>query len=74
MPIQFLVPGEFGLFITTGIGRVFYAEDPEDADKWHNSVGGGFWLSFLQRKQTLSVAVINGEDLTSVYLRAGFMF
>ncbi len=74
MPIQLLVPGELGLFIATGVGRVFYAEDPADADKWHRSVGGGFWLSFLQRKQTLSVAVINGDDLTGVYLRAGFMF
>ena len=74
LPIKFLVPGEFGLFIATGVGRVFYAEDSKAADKWHSSVGGGFWLSFLQRKQTLSVAVVNGDDLTGVYLRAGFMF
>ena len=74
LPIKFFVPGEFGVFIATGVGRVFYAEDPKAADKWHRSIGGGFWLSFLQRKQTLSVAVVNGDDLTGVYLRAGFMF
>lgn len=74
LPINLIVPGEFGVFIAAGAGRVFYAEDPEDANKWHKSVGGGFWFSFLKRKQTLSVAVINGDDLTGVYLRAGFMF
>ena len=73
-PTKLLVPGEFGLFIATDAGRVFFAKDPKDADKWHSSVGGGFWLSFLQRKQTLSVAVVNGNDLTGVYLRAGFIF
>ena len=72
--IKLLVPGEFGLFIAVDAGRVFFAEDPNDADKWHTGVGGGFWLSFLQRRQTLSVAVVNGDDLTGVYLRAGFMF
>ena len=72
--IKFLVPGEFGLFIAADAGRVFFAEDPNDAAKWHSSVGSGFWLSFLQRRQTLSVAVVNGDDLTGVYLRAGFMF
>ena len=48
--------------------------DPEDADKWHTGTGGGIWLSFLQRLQTLSVALVNGDDLRGVYLRAGFMF
>ena len=71
---KILMPGEFGLFIAADVGRVFYTEDPYDADKWHNGVGGGFWFSFLLRKQVLSVAVINGDDLTGVYLRGGFMF
>ena len=74
LPINFIVPGEFGVFMAVDAGRVFYAEDPNHADKWHTGTGGGFWLSFLKRKQTLSVAVINGDDLTGVYLRAGFMF
>ncbi len=74
LPLKILVPGEFGVFIAADAGRVFYAEDPDTANKWHTGVGGGFWLSFLQRKQTLSVAVVNGDDFTGVYLRAGFMF
>ena len=73
-PTKLLVPGEFGLFISADAGRVFFPEDPNDADKWHSGIGGGFWLSFLQHRQTLSVAIVNGDDLTGVYLRAGFMF
>ena len=72
--IKLLVPGEFGLFGAADTGRVFFAKDPEDADKWHTGTGGGIWLSFLQRLQTLSVALVSGDDLRGVYLRAGFMF
>ncbi len=72
--IKLLVPGEFGLFGTADAGQVLYDEDPDNADKWHTSIGGGFWLSFLQRRQTMSAAVVKGDDLTGVYLRAGFMF
>ena len=72
--ISILVPGECGLFTAADAGRVFFAEDPNDTDKWHIGVGGGFWLSFIQRRQTVSVAVVKGDDLTGVYLRAGFLF
>ena len=72
--IKLLVPGEFGLFGAADAGRVFFDGDPDDADEWHTAVGGGFWLSFLGRLQTLSVAIMHGDDLTGVYLSAGFMF
>ena len=72
--IKLLVPGELGLFGAADAGRVIYAEDLDDADTWHTSVGGGLWLSFLQRRQTVSMAVVNGDDLTGVYLRAGLTF
>ena len=72
--MKILVPGEFGLFGAADAGRVFLGSDPDDADEWHTAVGGGFWLSFLHRMQTLSVAVMEGDDLTGTYLRAGFMF
>ena len=74
LPINLIVPGEFGVFMAVDAGRVFYAEDPNGADKWHTGVGGGLWFSFLKRKQTLSIAIVNGDDLTGVYLRTGFMF
>ena len=72
--IKLLVLGELGVFGAADAGRVIYDGDPDNADKWHNSIGGGFWLSFLQRQQTLSAAIVKGDDLAGVYLRAGFMF
>ena len=57
--------------IAAEVGRVIYAEDPDDADTWHTGVGGGLWLSFFRHRQTLSLAIVNGDDLTGVYLRAG---
>ena len=72
--IKLLVPGEFGLFGAADSGRVFFAQDPEEADNWHTGLGGGIWLSFLQRLQTLSVALVKGDELRGLYLRAGFMF
>ncbi|MDE2659385.1 MAG: hypothetical protein OXI45_04175 [Acidobacteriota bacterium] len=72
--INVLVPGEFGLFGAADVGRVYFADDPADADDWHNGTGGGFWLSFLERRTTMSVAVMKGRDMTGVYFRAGYMF
>lgn len=71
--INVVVPGEFGLFAAADVGRVYYAGDPADVDDWHNGTGGGFWLSFLERFATVSVAVMKGRDMTSVYVR-GSMF
>lgn len=72
--INLFVAGEMGLLGTADAGRAFYDEDPASADKWHTSIGGGIWLSFLQRRHTLSAAFVKGDDLTGVYLRSGFMF
>ena len=72
--IKLLVSGELGVFGTADAGRVIYDKDPDNADKWHTSIGGGIWLSFLKRQQTFSAAIVKGDDLTGVYLRAGFMF
>jgi len=72
--IRILLPGEFGVFAAANGGRVFYDDDPDDADDLHTAFGGGLWLSFLKRAGTLSLAVMDGKDLTGAYLRAGFMF
>ena len=72
--IKLLVPGKLGLFGAADVGRVFFSGDPSNADDWHNGIGGGLWLSFLERSTTLSVAVMKGRDLTGVYFRAGYMF
>ena len=71
--INLVMPADFGLFGATDFGRVFYAGDSAGADDWHNSIGGGFWLSFLDRT-ALTVTVMKGRDVTTVYFRAGPMF
>ena len=72
--IKLLVPGELGLFGAADVGQVIYFGNSDDAGSWHTGVGGGLWLSFLRRWQTVSVAVVNGDDLMGVYLRAGLVF
>jgi len=69
-----LFPTEFGILGATDMGRVFYGEDPAGTDDWHASFGGGVWLSFLDRRQTVAITVMHGDDLTGVYVRAGLHF
>ena len=72
--IRFPLPSELGAFAAVDVGRVFFDSDSEEADGWHIGTGGGLWVSFLKRRATLSVAMMEGEDLTGIYLRVGFMF
>ncbi len=72
--VKLLVPGEFGLFGAADVGRVFLDEDPGGSGDWHSGFGGGFWLSFLHRIQSLSFGIIHGDDLTGFYVSAGFTF
>ncbi len=72
--IKILVPGQFGFFGLADAGRVFFDDDPADADTWHTAFGGGLWLSFIDRLQTVSVAVVSGDDLTGLYVQAGMPF
>jgi hypothetical protein len=67
-----LVPGEMGVFGLTDVGRVFLSGESSDA--WHNSLGGGLWISVLSRRQTVSVAVATSEEDTTLYVRGGLSF
>jgi hemolysin activation/secretion protein len=69
-----LVPGRLGIFGFADAGRVFYGPDPAAADSWHAAVGGGVWISVIDPRHMVSIAVAHGDDLTGVYVRAGFMF
>ena len=69
---SFLVPGEFGVFGLGDIGRVYL--EGESSDKWHGAAGGGIWASFLDRANTMSVAVASSAVRTAVYIKAGFGF
>jgi hypothetical protein len=54
------------------VGRVYL--DGEQSDQWHAAGGGGIWLSFLERANTMSVAVATSSERTRVYVGAGFGF
>jgi hypothetical protein len=69
-----LVPTRMGLFAAADAGRVFFGPDPADADAWHTAFGGGVSLSFIDRLQTVTLAIMSGDDLTGLYLSAGFSF
>jgi hypothetical protein len=67
-----LVPGELGVFGLGDVGRVYL--DGETSDRWHGAAGGGVWLSFIERANTISVAVAKSSERTGVYVGAGFGF
>ncbi len=67
-----LLPGELGVFGLGDAGRVYLSG--EASDRWHAAVGGGVWLAFLSRANTLSVAAAHSDEGTRVYARAGFPF
>jgi hypothetical protein len=65
-----VVPAELGIFGLADAGRVFLTG--ESSDTWHTAFGGGVWAAFLNRANTLSVAVAASEERTRVYVQAGF--
>ncbi|MGD2134994.1 MAG: BamA/TamA family outer membrane protein [Gemmatimonadales bacterium] len=71
---SFLVPGRFGVFGLADAGRVFYGPAVGESDTWHTAVGGGVWLSFINRRQILSAALARSEEFTALYVRAGFLY
>ena len=69
-----LFPAEFGILGAADVGRVFFDGDADDADTWHSGFGGGIWFSFLNRNQTLSFTLVDGDDVLGFYARAGLHF
>ncbi len=70
--VTLVLPADVGVFGLADAGRVFV--EGESSDKWHSAVGGGVWLAYLDRANTISAAVAAGEERTGVYLQAGFGF
>jgi hypothetical protein len=67
-----VLPATVGVFALADVGRVFL--DGEDSDKWHPGYGGGIWLSYLNRKNTFSIAAAESEGRLGIYIRLGFAF
>jgi hypothetical protein len=70
--IFFVLPGELGIFALADAGRVFL--DGESSDAWHSALGGGLWVAFLDRANTISVAYARGRERGGVYVNLGFIF
>lgn len=67
-----VLPGEYGLFALADTGRVWL--DGEHSDRWHGSLGGGLWFAYVERSNTVTVAVARGDEGTGLYVRMGFLF
>jgi len=67
-----LLPARFGIFGLGDVGRVYLEE--ETSSTWHWAAGGGIWLAFLGRPNTLSLALAQSEEKLGVYAAIGFAF
>jgi hemolysin activation/secretion protein len=67
-----VLPADVGLFAFADVGRVFL--EGEDSNRWHPGYGGGLWLSYLNRNNTVSIAVAESEGRAALYVRMGFAF
>ena len=70
--MNILVPGVWGLTAFGDVGRVWL--DGESSDKWHTSVGGGLWFSWLTRRLSASVGVSHSEEDDLFYVTGGLHF
>ena len=66
------LPIEFGVFGLADAGRVF--RSGETSTVWHGAAGGGLWLAFLNRVNTLTLAAARSPEGTGIYVRAGFAY
>jgi hypothetical protein len=70
--VLLFVPTDVGVFGLLDAGRVFL--EGESSSEVHTGFGGGLSLAFLTPANTVSLALVRGEDRTGFYLRAGFGF
>lgn len=70
--IKLGIPAEVGIVAFADVGRVFLEE--EDSDTWHDGLGGGISLAFLQRSNVLSIMGAESEGRVGLYIRMGFAF
>ncbi len=66
------LPADFGLFGLLDAGRVFV--DGESPGGLHRGVGGGFWLAFLDRNNTVTVSMVHGDEENRFYVGLGFAY
>jgi hypothetical protein len=67
-----LLPVDLGAFGLADAGRVYVSG--ESSDTWHSAFGGGLWVSFLGRGNTMSVSMAHGREGNGFYFRTGMLF
>jgi hypothetical protein len=67
-----LVPTDVGVLGLADAGRVFVLPDP--SKEWHTAFGGGLWMSFLNRRHTVSLTAASSEGQVRLYFQGGFLF
>lgn len=67
----YVAPLSFGIFGSYDYGRVWF--DNESSNTWHQSYGGGIWLSTLGAL-SISASLHHSEETNRVIVRAGFNF
>ncbi|MEO8140931.1 MAG: hypothetical protein ABI742_14855, partial [Gemmatimonadota bacterium] len=67
-----VVPADVGILGLADAGRVFL--EGESSSKWHSAFGGGVWLAFLDRSNTISASLATSDERTRLYFQAGFGF
>ncbi len=68
--INILIPGIIGVSVYGGVGRVFV--DGEDSKKWHPSIGGSIWVSYINRMLNFEFSV--GKSYEGLTLSLGNAF
>ncbi|UCF20675.1 MAG: BamA/TamA family outer membrane protein [Gemmatimonadota bacterium] len=63
---------ELGVFGLADIGRVYV--DGESPGDWHTGFGGGLWLAFLGRQNSVSASVARSSEGTTFYINYGLPF
>ena len=66
-----VVPLRLGVFVGADYGRVWL--NGEDSNKWHSSMGGGFWINGAQ-SITATVSYFKGEDPGRIVFGLNFGF
>ena len=64
------LPGVWGLFGNADAGRVYVKG--ESPGGWHSDAGGGVWLAFLERRNTVSFGITSTGEGTLVQTGVAF--
>ena len=70
--LKIIIKGEFGVNVFAETGRVF--TEGSSSDKWHNSIGGSIWISYLERALIVSFSFAHAPDENNIYLDTSMAF